>query len=192
MQAALRLVGSVFIETSDGWQAGHRYFSLWSMRKLGDPVQELDALPRPPKNGVHSLIGAHVSNGTVAGQNARVAHTPLTQTTTTVVICVQQGAVDFHHLTRHKYLWEAAAAGHSANLWRENRGGLASYALQPKTDQEPPTGLADSVRQLCVSSSQWRMGISVETFASGTARQCPRARPDRQDAREGWQSWQGR
>ena len=45
--AVLRLVGSVLIEANDEWQAGRRYFSLGSMRKLYDPVEERHALPSP-------------------------------------------------------------------------------------------------------------------------------------------------
>ncbi len=47
-QAALvRLAGSVLIEIHDEWQAGRRYFSLDSMRKLYEPLEETPALPTP-------------------------------------------------------------------------------------------------------------------------------------------------
>jgi len=45
--AVVRLVGSVLIEIHDEWQAGRRYFSLDSMRKLYEPLQEAPALPGP-------------------------------------------------------------------------------------------------------------------------------------------------
>ena len=45
--AVLRLVGSVLMEVNDEWQAGRRTFSLGSMRKLYDPVEERRALPSP-------------------------------------------------------------------------------------------------------------------------------------------------
>jgi putative transposase len=47
-QAALvRLAGSVLIEIHDEWQASRRYFSLDSMRKLYEPLEETPALPGP-------------------------------------------------------------------------------------------------------------------------------------------------
>lgn len=45
--AVLRLVGSVLIEIHEEWQIGRRYFSLGSMRKLYDPVEEHATLPSP-------------------------------------------------------------------------------------------------------------------------------------------------
>jgi len=45
--SVLRLVGSVFIEIHDEWQAGRRYFSLESMHNLKEPEELEMALPSP-------------------------------------------------------------------------------------------------------------------------------------------------
>jgi transposase-like protein len=45
--SVLRLVGSILIEVHDEWQAGRRYFSLDSMRKLTEPDDNPLALPTP-------------------------------------------------------------------------------------------------------------------------------------------------
>jgi transposase-like protein len=45
--SVLRLVGSILIEVHDEWQAGRRYFSLDSMRKLREPDDHPLALPTP-------------------------------------------------------------------------------------------------------------------------------------------------
>jgi transposase-like protein len=43
--SVIRLVGSILIEINDEWQAGRRYFSQASMRKLHDPIEAMPALP---------------------------------------------------------------------------------------------------------------------------------------------------
>ena len=45
--SVLRLVGSILIEAHDEWQAGRRYFSLDSMRRLQEPDEDPLALPTP-------------------------------------------------------------------------------------------------------------------------------------------------
>ncbi|MCD6284500.1 MAG: IS256 family transposase [Anaerolineae bacterium] len=46
--AVMRLVGSILIEANDEWQAGRRYFSQASMRKLHEPLEAaMPALPSP-------------------------------------------------------------------------------------------------------------------------------------------------
>ena len=47
VDSVLRLVGSILIEAHDEWQAGRRYFSLDSMRKLREPDDHPMALPTP-------------------------------------------------------------------------------------------------------------------------------------------------
>ena len=45
--SALRLVGSVLIETNDEWEVGRRYFSKASMRRLRDPADKRLTAPNP-------------------------------------------------------------------------------------------------------------------------------------------------
>jgi transposase-like protein len=45
--SVLRLVGSILIEAHDEWQAGRRYFSKDSMRKLKEPDRDPLAQPTP-------------------------------------------------------------------------------------------------------------------------------------------------
>ena len=45
--AMLRPVGSALIDLNDEWETGRRYFSLESMRKLSEPVEERLTLPGP-------------------------------------------------------------------------------------------------------------------------------------------------
>jgi transposase-like protein len=47
VDSVLRLVGSILIEAHDEWQAGRRYFSLDSMRKLREPDDHPVPLPTP-------------------------------------------------------------------------------------------------------------------------------------------------
>ena len=46
-ESVVRLVGSVLIEINDEWQAGRRYFSLDSMRRLEEPLEVHLSLPTP-------------------------------------------------------------------------------------------------------------------------------------------------
>jgi putative transposase len=45
--SVLRVVGSILIEAHDEWQAGRRYFSQDSMRKLKEPDSDRLAQPTP-------------------------------------------------------------------------------------------------------------------------------------------------
>ena len=45
--SALRLVGSVLIETNDEWEVGRRYFSKASMRRLREPADDRLTAPNP-------------------------------------------------------------------------------------------------------------------------------------------------
>jgi putative transposase len=46
-ESVLRLVASVLIEVNDEWQAGRRYFSVESMRRLEEPDEVHLSLPTP-------------------------------------------------------------------------------------------------------------------------------------------------
>jgi putative transposase len=46
-ESVLRLVGSVLIKINDEWQAGRRYFSPESMRRLDEPEEVHVSLPTP-------------------------------------------------------------------------------------------------------------------------------------------------